>query len=371
MADALRRRFSKALVLNDAVVRAGNVSISPSPTAAAPLLQLTRPSSLRSASLPQGVAACLDKDESLLEMRDEDENTPLQNAASDGHLAVLRLLLSRRAALESRNPSLKTALHEAAAGGQVQCAHALLAEGADINARDMFGQTPLFLAASAGECSVMRLLLRGVGRGTAELNTPNQDGQTALHVSAATGLLEVVNILLNSGANPGLRDASGSTAYDVAADDHRIREAIRQAMVKAGQAAPHPQPPPKASAKSPPPPPPPPRPPPGSTPPPPPPRPPPRAAPGLVKPDPAAAANEALESVMRSEINDLCAAIKALETPEAQRLAARRLRKRYHPDSVSDITKLLPVRAEVYLRLSAHANASTEGFLEGNAGASS
>ena len=140
--DALQRRFTKALVLNDAVA----------------------------------IEACLDQNSLLLELRDEDENTPLMNAASDGHLAVLKLLLSRGAQLESRNPSGKTALHEAAAGGQVQSAHALLVAGADSNARDEYGQTPLYLAASAGECSVMRLLLRGVGTGGTQLDTPNKDG---------------------------------------------------------------------------------------------------------------------------------------------------------------------------------------------------
>lgn len=187
-----------------------------------------------------------------------------------------------------------------------------------------------------------------------------------MHVAAATGLLEVVTLLLLSGSNPGLKDKQGATPYSLATD-YRIQEAIRQALLRAGQSAPPPQPPPKAgAAKSPPPPPP--RPPPGNTPPSPPPKPAQRAPTGLAKPDPAVAAMEALESVMRHEIDELCVAIEALGAPEAQRLAARRLRKRYHPDSVSDITKLIPGRAGVYLRLSAHANASTESFLEGNAG---
>jgi len=63
------------------------------------------------------------------------------------------------------------------------------------------------------------------------------------------------------------------------------------------------------------------------------------------------------------EIDSLCVAISSMELPEAQRAAARRLRKRYHPDSVSDITKLLPGRQPSYQRLSQHANAKTECFL--------
>ena len=66
---------------------------------------------------------------------------------------------------------------------------------------------------------------------------------------------------------------------------------------------------------------------------------------------------------MRSEIDALVQAIAALEVGEMQRGAARRLRKRYHPDSARDVTSLLPNRAEVYQRLSQHANARTERFL--------
>jgi hypothetical protein len=66
---------------------------------------------------------------------------------------------------------------------------------------------------------------------------------------------------------------------------------------------------------------------------------------------------------MREEIDLLTAAIAALEAGEAQRGAARRLRKRYHPDSARDVTSLLPDRSEVYQRLSQHANAKTERFL--------
>ncbi len=66
---------------------------------------------------------------------------------------------------------------------------------------------------------------------------------------------------------------------------------------------------------------------------------------------------------MRDEIDALVDAIAALEAGEAQRGAARKLRKRYHPDSARDVTSLLPTRAPAYQRLSQHANARTERFL--------
>jgi hypothetical protein len=67
---------------------------------------------------------------------------------------------------------------------------------------------------------------------------------------------------------------------------------------------------------------------------------------------------------MRAEIDLLAAAIRGVQAGEAQRGAARRLRKRFHPDAVRDVTALLPERAPAYQRLSQHANAATERFLD-------
>jgi hypothetical protein len=154
------------------------------------------------------------------------------------------------------------------------------------------------------------------------------------------------------------------------ADNDQIRSLLRARAQQ--QAGPQPAGPPPPRRDAPPPPrdaPPPrsdgapPPPPPKREPPPPPPqqREPPPPPPARVSP--AVASAEAFERVMREEIDLLAAAIAALEVGEPQRGAARRLRKRYHPDSARDVTALLPARAEVYQRLSQHANAKTERFL--------
>ena len=83
----------------------------------------------------------------------------------------------------------------------------------------------------------------------------------------------------------------------------------------------------------------------------------------MAKPAASTSALDAFEKVMRQEIDALADAIAAREAGEAQRGAARRLRKRYHPDSVRDVTSLLPERSAAYQRLSQHANARTERFL--------
>jgi hypothetical protein len=75
---------------------------------------------------------------------------------------------------------------------------------------------------------------------------------------------------------------------------------------------------------------------------------------------------DAFERIMRKEIDALACAIAALEAGEGQRGAARKLRKRFHPDAARDVTSLLPHRAGTYQRLSQHANAATERFLNGD-----
>lgn len=82
----------------------------------------------------------------------------------------------------------------------------------------------------------------------------------------------------------------------------------------------------------------------------------------------AASHVEALESAMRAEIDALVQAINNLESSEAQRGAARRLRKRFHPDASRDVISLLPARAAMYQSLSQHANSRTERFLDGPSG---
>lgn len=78
--------------------------------------------------------------------------------------------------------------------------------------------------------------------------------------------------------------------------------------------------------------------------------------------DSAAGSND-LESLQREEIDRLVLAISALQTADEKRTAARKLRKRFHPDSAGDVTRLLPARADFYRRLSQYANEKTERFL--------
>ena len=96
------------------------------------------------------------------------------NAAAEGNVEVVRLLLARGADVNTvssaKSPSVKngpiglasfTALTVAAAYGGPETIQALLDHGANVNAQDVRGMTPLMLAISTDRADprVIRLLL--------------------------------------------------------------------------------------------------------------------------------------------------------------------------------------------------------------------
>jgi ankyrin repeat protein len=93
-----------------------------------------------------------------------------------------------------------TPLHQAAANGHVKSMQLLLAAGADIHARDAHGRTPLMTAASEGEPEALRLLLARGGRA----GDRDRDGKTALayarELKEDEGRSTIIAILTNAGA---------------------------------------------------------------------------------------------------------------------------------------------------------------------------
>ncbi|KAI8484635.1 X-ray radiation resistance-associated protein 1 [Branchiostoma belcheri] len=76
------------------------------------------------------------------------QNTPLQFAASGGHVGVAKLLLKAGARVDSRNQFEATPLHSAASRGHVGVAELLLEAGARMDSRNLYGRTPEDIAAS-------------------------------------------------------------------------------------------------------------------------------------------------------------------------------------------------------------------------------
>jgi hypothetical protein len=129
-----------------------------------------------------------------------------------------------------------TALTRAAKACDVPAAKLLLSRGANVDAATSQGLTPLLVTAGSGwaitdtrgrfrnekQCIEMARMLLDAG---ANINAANADGQSSLHAAARLDMKEFVLYLGGRGADPAIKDRSGSTALDIA--EGRIGTAAR------------------------------------------------------------------------------------------------------------------------------------------------
>ena len=143
--------------------------------------------------------------------------TPLIEAAANGNVDFMRMLLGRGADPKKEN-WYGSALHCAAEAGQIEALLELLRNGLDVDTRDRRGRTALHCAIDHGHTAAMRTLL---ARG-ADINakfSQGEQGYTALrHAIVLEQPPDVAKLLLISGANTEIRDQHGVTPlHDAAA----------------------------------------------------------------------------------------------------------------------------------------------------------
>eukprot|EP00611_Tribonema_gayanum_P023020 TRINITY_DN4747_c0_g1_i2.p1 TRINITY_DN4747_c0_g1~~TRINITY_DN4747_c0_g1_i2.p1 ORF type:complete len:320 (+),score=88.79 TRINITY_DN4747_c0_g1_i2:217-1176(+) len=136
--------------------------------------------------------------------RSADNFTALHHAASGGHAAALRLLLSAGASVSAQNRGAETPLFLACYHGHGEAVRWLLAGGAGVNARNEFGETPLFYAARRGHREIAELLLQNGAHAAAQ----NRFGETAAEEAED----ETLAAMLNAAAHAPAR-AEGRKFY--------------------------------------------------------------------------------------------------------------------------------------------------------------
>lgn len=134
------------------------------------------------------------------------EDTPLMLAAWRGHVAIARFLLEAGAEIESPQPY--QVLQEVAAHGHLSILEMLIGRGADVNQRFRDGWTALMTATAWNHPDMVRAL---IAEG-ADVDVTSDGGLTALTLATRRNQVEIVDALLAAGADPDLPALAGRPA---------------------------------------------------------------------------------------------------------------------------------------------------------------
>ncbi|KAG4433881.1 hypothetical protein IFR05_010640 [Cadophora sp. M221] len=137
-----------------------------------------------------------------VDVQDDEGNTPLHTAATNGLEEVTKILLKHGAHLDLRDKlNDRNPLHLAVRHGHLAIVQAMFdssqrpgpdAKGPDINSKDKLGLTPLHIAARDGNNSIVTTLLEH----HPEVTAVDKDGDTPLHLAGRNGHSDVVETLL-------------------------------------------------------------------------------------------------------------------------------------------------------------------------------
>jgi len=140
--------------------------------------------------------------------------TALVAASSEGHHAVVELLVSKTAAaVNAKDKDGTTAIMAAAVRGHKEVVEILMAHGADVNAQNSDGHTALMFAYN-GRNQVASLLDKYSEYVTTDAASGSNDNSTVIIQKALETHSAIVEVLLAKGADPQLEDLKGNVAID-------------------------------------------------------------------------------------------------------------------------------------------------------------
>ena len=135
----------------------------------------------------------------------------VKNAALGNDIKVIERL-NKGSNINSKNYNGQTALIEAALNGKIDTVNLLIKKGADLNQRGKNARTALMWVCLSGRIQMVQSLLAH----GADVNVKDRNNQNALMLAAGKGNAACVNSLLEAGADPMAKDNNGATAYTLA-----------------------------------------------------------------------------------------------------------------------------------------------------------
>ena len=151
-----------------------------------------------------------------VDVRDENEYTPLHWAARRDHVAVVNALIAGKADVDARGENDLTPLHWSASGGKVPAViAALLAGGATADAANKSGERPLHVAMIDGRISMIAALITG----GADVDARDNSDDTPLHWAAGFGHVPAVTALIAAKASLNVTGLDDLTPLGVAHDE--------------------------------------------------------------------------------------------------------------------------------------------------------
>lgn len=132
----------------------------------------------------------------LVEVYDEDGETPLHIACYTGNAEIVRFLIEAAADTEKKDSYGRAPLNRACYDGFEDIAKVLLESGCDVDTAGPGHRTALNVAARKGYVGIVKLLIE---RG-ANLDAPDNQALTPLHAAASCGDVEISEMLLDAGA---------------------------------------------------------------------------------------------------------------------------------------------------------------------------